>query len=462
MRRAIALTLALLALAAPPAAGKDRNDEIPAERAERLLQAGLAQIAAGDFDPAILTLTGAREAAPDRPEIYEAIAAAYRGLGVDQMALTQLERSAEIDSTRVAPRLALAEIHLANRRYAEAARAFRSVLRLEHDNDEAAVELGRLYARAKQPSAAVIILEGYVARNPDDLGILELFLQNLLDARLFDRATTAAEAVLDAHPDLPVALRTAGLARLELDNPEKTIQHLLNLERVAPLAAAEQMALGRAFLKVKNDAGGILRSEKARAMQPDTQAGWNEIAAAYMRSSRWREASGMYERKIAQDSTAVTAWVNYGLCHQQLKDYDAARTALLRVTRLKPDYVKGWSHLAGTYVMMDSTRAARRAYNEVIRLALPEKADYRAELFDAYRYLSVGRLIAKDWNSALDSLDKAVNFRPEDVELRLYRGQAFFALNRKAEAKKEFETVLRMQPDNKEAKKALNLLAQYN
>lgn len=462
MRRIVALMLALLALAAPPAAGKNMKDESPAARAERLLQTGLAQIAAGNFDPAILTLTGAREAAPERPEIYEAMAAAYRGLGVDPMAVTQLEKSVEIDSTRVAPRLVLAEIHLANRRYAEAARAFQSVLRLEPDSDEAAVELGRLYARARQPSAAATILEGYVARNPHDLDVLELFLQNLLDARLFDGAATAAEAALDAHPDLAVALRTAGLARLELDNPEKTIQHLLRLERIAPLAAAEQMALGRAFLKVKNDADGIPRIEKALAMQPDAEAGWNEIAAAYMRSSRWNEAAGMYERKIAQDSTAVTAWLNYGLCQQQLKDYDAARTALLRVTRLKPDYVKGWSYLAGAYVMMDSTRAARRAYNEVIRLALPEKADHRTELFDAYRYLSVGSLIAKDWGSALDSLDKAVGFRPEDVELRLYRGQALFALNRKAEAKKEFETVLRMQPGNREAKKALDLLAQYN
>jgi len=68
----------------------------------------------------------------------------------------------------------------------------------------------------------------------------------------------------------------------------------------------------------------------------------------------------------------------------------------------------------------------------------------------------------KNWNGTLTLLDQALRYDPKDVELRLYRAQSLLATNRKAEAKQEFEMVLKMQPENKEAKKGLTLLAQYN
>ena len=65
-------------------------------------------------------------------------------------------------------------------------------------------------------------------------------------------------------------------------------------------------------------------------------------------------------------------------------------------------------------------------------------------------------------SQALDALDHALRYDSKDVELRLYRAQVLFALNRKPEARQEFQTVLQMQPGNKEAQKGLNLVAQYN
>jgi Tfp pilus assembly protein PilF len=118
--------------------------------------------------------------------------------------------------------------------------------------------------------------------------------------------------------------------------------------------------------------------------------------------------------------------------------------------------------LATNYVQMDSTRAARRTYATMIRLAAGHEDEHRVALAQAYRYTSVMDLVEKDWSAALPGLDQALRYDPKDVELRLYRAQALFALNRKAEARREFETVLQLQPDNADAKHGLSLLAQYN
>jgi Tfp pilus assembly protein PilF len=76
-------------------------------------------------------------------------------------------------------------------------------------------------------------------------------------------------------------------------------------------------------------------------------------------------------------------------------------------------------------------------------------------------YLSVGYLLEKKWERALPSLDQVLSLDPSDIEMRLYRAQALMSLNRKQEARTEFETVLNKQPDNKQARKGLDLLAQY-
>lgn len=460
MTRVRVLVAALACLAATAvAAGPQESSR---ELALRLLATGRAQIARGDHDPAILTLTQAREADPDESEIYNALADAYLGLGLEPMGAMQLEKSLAADSTQIAPRLRLAELHEHNRRYVEAGRAYRDVLRREPANDVAALALAALYGRAKQPTNAAWVLEGYVIRHPEDQERLALYLHALLAAAQYDGAAVAAERALDACPDWPPALRAAGLARAALEQPEPAVVHLARLEKAQPLDAECCLALARCFLKLKNDVEAVARYDQVLVAQPDASGAWSEIAGAYMRIGRYGKAAELYERRIAQDSTAVSAYVNLGLCRHQTKEYDAARHALRRAVELKPDHVKARAALAGTYVLMDSTRAARRAYLALIEQALAAPDAWRAELYDAYRYLSVGHLLDKNWGSALDTLTKAVAFKPQDIEMHLYRAQALFALNRKVEAKKEFETVLQMEPANKNARKGLDLLAQYN
>ena len=78
------------------------------------------------------------------------------------------------------------------------------------------------------------------------------------------------------------------------------------------------------------------------------------------------------------------------------------------------------------------------------------------------RSLGVAHLIEKDWSQALRNLDRVLRLDPKDVEMRLYRAQDLFALDRKAETRQEFQAVLHQQPDNEQEKKGLVLLAQFN
>src|SRR5262245_45328111 len=162
----ILATLCLVWAAGPLAAGQ--RPEAPAADAHALLAKGRAQIAAGSVDEAIRTLTLAREADPNDPDVYNALADAYMKMGAEPMAVVQLEKSLAVDSTRVDTRLRLAEIHWRSRRWNEARRLYQDVLRRDPTNDSAALLLGHLYLMAKQPAGAAHALAGYVERHPGD------------------------------------------------------------------------------------------------------------------------------------------------------------------------------------------------------------------------------------------------------------------------------------------------------
>jgi tetratricopeptide (TPR) repeat protein len=301
-----------------------------------------------------------------------------------------------------------------------------------------------------------------VERHPADETAAAQYLEALAGSGQTAALAKAAESILQSTPDWPPALRAAANAQARLGASEAALEHYRALERLQPLAGADAFAVGRCYVQMHNDAEAASWFTRALRDTLDGRTDWAEPAAVFMRLERWKDAAALYDRKLAQDSSSTSAWVNYALCKQQSKEYGDARRALLQAIALRPENVATQYALATNYVLMDSTRAARHAYETVVRLAASNPGEHCQELSQAYRWLSVVDLVDKNWSGALAHLDPALRLSPKDVELRLYRAQALFALNRKPEAKREFQTVLQMQPGNAEAKKGLTMLAQYN
>jgi tetratricopeptide (TPR) repeat protein len=464
MRYVISALFTILYLAGIPRLAAAGNDAAkPGIDGRALLEKGRAQLDQGQVDQAIQTLTLAREVIPNDPAVYNALAKAYVKMGAEPMAVMQLQKSLVVDSLQVDPRLMLAEIHSRNRRWQEAGRLYQEILRRDPENDTAALLLGHLYSMAKQPAAAARALAGYVARHPGDESAAQQYLDALNASGQDPTLATASEAILASRPDWLPALTAAARSNARLGKSEKALEHYARLDAVERLGADDAFTVGRCHLALDHQEEAAQWFERAMSGDLDRRTDWSEAAAAFMRLKRWPEAAKLYERQLAQDSKSVSAWINFGLCNQQMKEYETARRALLQATELRSDNVKSQYALATNYVLMDSTRAARRRYETVVRLAsAANDGEYREELRQSYRWLSVSHLVDKNWGPALDALDHALRYDSKDVELRLYRAQVLFALNRKPEARQEFQTVLQMQPGNKEAQKGLNLVAQYN
>ncbi len=429
-----------------------------------LLPLGWLHLANDSTAQAEVAFSQAKQAFPKSAEAYRGLGDAYLKMGAEPVALMQYEESIKRDSVQVDLRFKMANLYLQDRRYNEAAKMYISVLRHEPDNDQAALEVGKIYMLAKQYANATHYLSKYVTRHGDDQKTWSMYMEALDKSRQYESALEAANHLLAADPNDPLALRLSAKAHFMMRQYDQSIDYYTKLTAVDTLSAEESKRFGKAYYYYtqRNDSLAIFYMEQSYA-KDSTQADlYNEMGSSYMRLKQWEKAAMMFQKKFQSDSTFAAAYVNYALCNMANRNFEPARVALYKAIELRPTYIYGHLYLARTLASMDSSRAARTSYETAATLADSVKDQYKTELGEAYRYISIAHLSEKANQPALAAVTKALEFRPQDMELQLWRAQILHALDRRDEAKTQYEKVLRLDPKNADAQKGLDILQLYN
>jgi tetratricopeptide (TPR) repeat protein len=436
--------------------------------AQMLIQLGHVHSAADSVEQAIVAYAQAKEADPKALDAYIGLGESYRRLQACAVAILQYEEAAALDSSRCDLKYILAGLYRQEQRYNDAARAYIATINCSDDKVTPSLELGRLYIQAKQYGNAANILSAYVIVHPEDQETWQQFNEAVDQAKAWSVGLGAADSILARDTGNTKALKLAAKSSTQLGKASRSAEkHLRAIEllgrlgKIQPLDAEDAKYLGKAHFELKNDTTAIRhlrRSWELDTTQTDVPM---DLGSAYMRVKDWTRASAMFATKIRQDSSATAAYVNYALCEEQLNNWDNARRALVRGLKQAPNYVGGHYYLAYALQRMDSVQAARREYETVIALADTQKTRYRNELGDSYRYLAFVGLYEKNYPAALMAIESAMPFRPNDWELALWHAQTLHAMNRRDDARREYERIVRAAPKKKEgidAQKGLDRL----
>ncbi|HEX9934058.1 MAG TPA: tetratricopeptide repeat protein, partial [bacterium] len=240
--------------------------------------------------------------------------------------------------------------------------------------------------------------------------------------------------------------------------PQESIVHYQTLQKIEPLDAEDYKYLGRAHYELKKDTAAIRLLEQSLSMDSTQSDVYMDLGWAYMRIKKWDKAADVFRKKMTQDTSYVTAYLNYAICVNQLGQYENARDALLKVTAIRPKYLDGHYYLGSAYAQLRMAAEARKEYETVIALADTSKTKYRTQLSDAYRYIAIVHFSDKNWGEALQCLDKSLEFKPRDIDVMLLRASALIQMNRKEEARREYEKVLRIDPKNENAQKGIKII----
>ncbi len=429
-----------------------------------LIELGYLHLVADSVHKAEVAFSRALQSLPKDPDIYRGLGEVYEKMGAEPVAMMKYEQSLEYDSVQVDLRMKLASMYLKERRYNDAAKMYMAILNHDPGNDTAALEIGKIFTLSKQYASAVYYLEPYVMRHPEDTQVWAIYMVNLDKSRQYESALKAAEHLLKSDPNNTKALSLAGKANFMKKEYDKALEYYLKLEKIDTLSFEDAKYMGKAYILQKNDSLGVHYLQKSADMNPEQTDVYSDLGSAYMRLKKYDKAAEMFERKIQQDSTYATGLVNLSLCRMALQQWDKSYQAIKKAIALRPTYAAGYIYLARTLSQMDSLKAARNAYltATVVADSLGETEKYTNEMGEAFRYITFTYLVDKNYPPALDAVTKAVQFRPTDVELHLWRAQILHALDKREEAKRQYQKVLQLDPNNKDAKKGLDLLELYN
>ena len=164
------------------------------EQGETLASEGLVEEALSRFEQAL-------EAAPENPEVIEAVGRALLNLGRLEEAEASFLDALELDPEWVAPRMGLAMVALSRDEPFKIVHHLERAIETDSGYPDAYVELGRYYGFMGEPALAKATFERWTNRVPEDADMLINAGLTLFDAADYAEALEFFEKAIEAAAD---------------------------------------------------------------------------------------------------------------------------------------------------------------------------------------------------------------------------------------------------------------------
>ncbi|MBR6127275.1 tetratricopeptide repeat protein [bacterium] len=166
-------------------------------------------------------------------------------------------------------------------------------------------------------------------------------------------------------------------------------------------------------------------------------------------SDDMKEKRDLYTKAIAQNPDFMDAYLNRGLVHNELKDYENSIKDYDKAIELDPKCALAYNNRGYTKYKMQDYKGALKDYNKAILLnpklsiALDNKAKLVSEVcleddstFSEKYYLSlgIGDVNKGNFTEAVENFNEALKYNPLSSLVHFYRGVAFQSMNKIDEA----------------------------
>ncbi|MEQ1831877.1 MAG: tetratricopeptide repeat protein [Candidatus Eisenbacteria bacterium] len=424
-----------------------------------LVELGFVEMGRDSLRDAGIYFTQAREAAPEDPITNRALGDFYLKRGIGALAIPEYEKAVGLDSTDIDLRFALGRALAFDQRYDEAIEQYKWVADKNPDFAGAQLALGDIYYRAGQAKAAYYqearpFLEKYTQLAPNDPKGWSLLGRDLFFLRDKDAALTALQKAMDLG-DKSKDMYTV-LFRVKVD--KKDWQGALDAIRNGEPNNTDVLKLAQvhAFLGNAAAADSVYQSLIERdSTSSDARFALLERAKTQYRLKDYPNAISTLQRRIALDGTSDEAYYYLGLSHKELKQLPEAITALRQAATLAP--TKGDRHfwLAVTLTQADSIDAALAGFRAVVAVDSTSK---NASV--SYQQLGYRPLLKKDWQGAIENLERSAAIDPKNLQSLVWLAQAYQNSGNREKAREYYRKVLEIQPGEPNATKGLKTLGE--
>jgi tetratricopeptide (TPR) repeat protein len=441
-----------------------------------LVVLGQVLIASDSADAALVSGSEAKELDPTNVTAYEIIGDAYEKQKVAPMAISNYQKSLEIDSLQLRVLYKLANTYTKERQYTEAAHEYIKILELDPNNDASRLELAQLYYRVKKPWAwikcAETLKDYFKKEKNPSREIQSKYLEALLNSGQYKEAAQIGQGFLKLEPNSRLAHRAIANG---FYNEKKYAQAIESFMKVDTLEFDDYRWLGVSYQKIKNDSLAAVTWEEG--LKDTTISNvfrsfyLDQIASIWMNKRMYERASEFYQKRIQLDSNAIGAYINYAQCLMQMEKFGNAVSALKSAIVKNPKVPSAYVSLGFCYFQMKDFDAGGDEFKKAIKVIDTAETKYRIDLADSYRMIGLSIMVQKKsteeeskqkWEDAIGNLKKSLKYKNDIAQTHLLLGQCYQNSNKKDDAIKEYKQTLKLDPKNKDAKKGLEMLEEPN
>lgn len=422
---------------------------------------GLAQTELEDYSEADLNLRKAIDKDDKIAEYHLGLAEENFRNKVFSIAISEYNKAIELDSTleKTVPDLyyKIGESYLNLQNVLKAIEYYKKGLELFPDDIVAWKKLARICEVANKPADAVYCVENVVRIDPQDGEWRYKLAEDYMKINNKEKSAESFEGAINLGYNVAESYGQLALLYADLDQYEKAWDAYTRYEAAfgPPDSTLYWYEKGKVGIKLgtKNMAyfdSALYAFRKAIDTDSTFSSAYEYAGLAMYYKRDYSNAIPYFKKKIELDSTSVNSLRNLAFCYLKTEAYEDAAATLEKALVVKPEDIQMRSMLGKIYSFKEQYLKAIKHFEILLN-------DYSSSLDDSTRcliYPDLGRSYLSDGKckKAIEFLLQAEKCTPNDVSVLLNLARSYEFCNSMKDANSYYKKVLRIEPDNKDAK----------
>lgn len=359
----------------------------------------------------------------------------------------------------------------------EAAKAYRTALRLTPSDEKLKQALARVLARQGKLEDAHLTLsqKGDVGLSEADTWLAMGYGE--LQRKRYGVAENAYRKATEIAPELPQAWAGLGTALANTNRAaeaEKAFDRALALKS-APSEFVAETLVNRATVRntLGNKSAALADAQRAVEINANFAAAYRLLGILMMENRDNKNAVVAYRQVVALGDAGADDWVSLGECLERLGDKKSALEALEKAEKLDAQNKRVLQAMAGFHGRNGDLQRALAYIDRALALdssdphnwsskgyallklgrmqesasALKTAVSLDPQFANAWINLGEAQLRSRDLGQAIQSLEKALTLTPAALDARFYLAQSYLSTRQSKKAREQAEIVLQRQPN---------------
>ncbi len=359
-----------------------------------------------EFDKALKAIDSLEKKQPGKPGAAILQGRTYLAKKDPVNARKSFERALSMESTFFPAVASLAGLDIAEKKPEDAKKRFEALLSKEPKNGQALLALAELAARSGASKDEVVkLISNAVAANPAEMAPRLLLINFHLNNKDTKQALSAAQDAQTAVPDNPELLDALGRTQQATGDFNQAIATYNKLVTLQPMSPQPHMRLADVHMAAKNKEAAAQSLRKALEIKPDLQQAQRGTILLDVDGKNYQSAIATARTMQAQGPNQAIGYVLEGDINATEKKWDAAGAA----------YRNGLKQTS-------STELALKLHNVLMASGKAAEADQ----------------FSVKWQKE----------HPQDAAFLLYLADGAIARKDYALAERNYQAVLKLQPNN--------------